>query len=429
MKDIMERLSNKINISKNDIYGLYNGKILDEEMKEDQIIKDENNKKLILIYEYDKSIVNNIIKSNEVICPICKENCQIKIEKYRIVLYKCKDNHETIIPINEYEETQKINISNINEFYKCLNCNMNIFPLCKSSLNNRHNLIKYDDKSYLCNQLGASFFGYCNKCKKNISSNCEEDYDNQGKLLKDKNKILENNNLLRQDINTFNNIIKEIINKLNIVIKNFELYLEINKNIIDNINDKNRNYELLSNIMNINNNDIHNDIKKIINEKDINIQFNNIMNIYNLMAIKSQNNIIKKETKKEILIRYSIEKEDKKIKIFGERFVENNKDKCKYKYENKEYELTKKFDLTNYNKSNEILEIKLIGINNIIDMSYLFDKCESLIEVPDISDWDTSNITNIGDIFAHCKSLKSLPDISKWNTSKVKNMKYIFLVL
>ena len=74
IKDILERLSNKINISKNDIYGLYNGKILDEELKEDQIKKDENNKKIILIYEYDKStVVNNIIKSNEVICPRCKE--------------------------------------------------------------------------------------------------------------------------------------------------------------------------------------------------------------------------------------------------------------------------------------------------------------------------------------------------------------------
>ena len=30
LKDIMERLSNKINVPKNDIYGLYNGKILDE---------------------------------------------------------------------------------------------------------------------------------------------------------------------------------------------------------------------------------------------------------------------------------------------------------------------------------------------------------------------------------------------------------------
>ena len=122
MKELMERLSNKINISKNDIYGLYNGKILDEEMKEDQITKDENNKKLILIYEYDKStIVNNIIKSNEVICPRCRENCLIKIKDYKIILYNCKDNHETIIPINEYEESQKINISNI----KCNKCNIN----------------------------------------------------------------------------------------------------------------------------------------------------------------------------------------------------------------------------------------------------------------------------------------------------------------
>ena len=394
MKDIMERLSNKINISKNDIYGLYNGKILDEELKEDQIRKDENNKKIILIYEYDKStVVNNIIKSNEVICPRCKENCLIKIKDYKIVLYNCKDNHETIIPINEYEESQKINISNIkcnkcniknkgntfnNEFYKCLNCDINICPLCKSNHDKGHNIIKYDEKNYLCNQHGVPFCGYCNNCKKNICSNCEDDYDNHdivlyGKLLKDKNKVLEKNTLLRKDINTFINIIKEMINKLNMVVKNFEMYLEINKNIIDNINNKNKNYELLSNIMNINNNNIHNDIKNIINEKDINIQFNNIMNIYNLMKPKN-----------EISIKYLIKKDDEKINIFGENFVKNNKDKCKYIYENKEYELTKEFDLTNYNKSNEILEIKLTDINNITNMSYLFYDCESLIEVPDI---------------------------------------------
>ena len=370
MKDIMERLSNKINISKNDIYGLYNGKILDEELKEDQIRKDENNKKIILIYEYDKStVVNNIIKSNEVICPRCKENCLIKIKDYKIVLYNCKDNHETIIPINEYEESQKINISNIkcnkcniknkgntfnNEFYKCLNCNINICPLCKSNHNNEHNIIKYDDKNILCKQHGVPFFGYCNKCKKNICSNCEEEHDNHdiityGKIIKDKNKIIDNNTLLRNDINIFNNIIKDFINKLNIVIKNFEVYLNINKNIIDNINNKNRNYELLFNIMNINNNNIHNDIKKIINEKNISIQFNNTMNIYKLMTLKNKNNeinnIIKEEnktkTKNDILIKYLIKKDDEKINIFGANFVKNNKDKCKYIYENKEYELTK----------------------------------------------------------------------------------------
>ena len=132
--------------------------------------------------------------------------------------------------------------------------------------------------------------------------------------------------------------------------------------------------------MNINNNNIHKDIKNIINEKDINIQFINIMNIYNLMTIKNENNIINKgnklenkiKTKNEISIKYLIKKDDKKTNTFGKDFAENNKDKCKYIYENKEYELTKEFDLTNYNKSNEILEIKLIGINNITNMSYLF---------------------------------------------------------
>ena len=39
-----------------------------------------------------------------------------------------------------------------------------------------------------------------------------------GKIIKDKNKILENNAILKNDINNLNNIIKEIIEKLNIVI-------------------------------------------------------------------------------------------------------------------------------------------------------------------------------------------------------------------
>ena len=91
LKTILERLSNKINVPKKDIYGLHNGKILDEEIKEDEISKDENNKKVILIYEYNNNtIINNIIKSNEIICPECKENCLIKIKiiKYYYIIVK-----------------------------------------------------------------------------------------------------------------------------------------------------------------------------------------------------------------------------------------------------------------------------------------------------------------------------------------------------
>ena len=57
---------------------------------------------------------------------------------------------------------------------------------------------------------------------------------------------------------------------------------------------------------------------------------------------KENNNIIE--------IIYKISKTDKnKIKIFGSRFVENNKDKCKIIYEEKEYELKEHL---NYDKNN-----------------------------------------------------------------------------
>ena len=50
MKNIMEKLCIKLKVTKNEIYGLYNGKLLDEELLENQIPKNENNKKIILIY-------------------------------------------------------------------------------------------------------------------------------------------------------------------------------------------------------------------------------------------------------------------------------------------------------------------------------------------------------------------------------------------
>ena len=64
----------------------------------------------------------------------------------------------------------------------------------------------------------------------------------------------------------------------------------------------------------------------------------------------------------EITMIYNINNEDK-VKIFGETFVNNNKDKCKIIYEHQEYNLTEKFNINNINKNK--LEIKLKGINNI----------------------------------------------------------------
>ena len=139
------------------------------------------------------------------------------------------------------------------------------------------------------------------------------------------------------------------------------------------------------------------------------------------------------------------------INIFGEKFVKNNRNNCKMIIDNKEYNIKEKFKITNNN--NDILNIKLKGIeniidmsnmfkdctslltlsdisklniNNIIDMSYMFNNCLLLSSLPDISKWNTNNVTNMSYMFNNCKSLLSLPDISKWNTNNVTNMSYMF---
>ena len=214
---------------------------------------------------------------------------------------------------------------------------------------------------------------------------------------------------------------------MNEVIKNIDIYYNIYENINANINNKNRNYEILFNIDYINKKNIPDDIKNIINENDINIQFKNIMNIYRLMKGENINQQQQREKHKdEIIIKYKINKEDKQISIFGKKFVGNNKEICKYIYNNKEYELIDKFDLKYFDKSKDILEIKLIGLQNVTDMSYLFYDCISLIDISGLSDLNTSRITDMGLIFFNCKMLNTIPDISNWDTSNAINMQEMF---
>ena len=48
------------------------------------------------------------------------------------------------------------------------------------------------------------------------------------------------------------------------------------------------------------------------------------------------------------------------IRIFGSKFVENNKNKCKMIIDNKEYEITELYNIKNY--TNNELKIKLNGL-------------------------------------------------------------------
>ena len=101
---------------------------------------------------------------------------------------------------------------------------------------------------------------------------------------------------------------------------------------------------------------------------------------------------MQKEDKSKIKIIYDIYNEEfegdgQNINIFGAEFVKNNKNICKMIIDDKEYEISEKYNIENYNDN--ILEIKLKLIENVTNMSYMFYGCESLSSLPDISIWDT----------------------------------------
>ena len=74
---------------------------------------------------------------------------------------------------------------------------------------------------------------------------------------------------------------------------------------------------------------------------------------------------------------------DKKIRIFGEDFVENNKDKCIIIYKDNILPLRESFLTEDIKKENdEYLIITLIEFEDIIDRSYMFNDCDSLVEFP-----------------------------------------------
>ena len=56
----------------------------------------------------------------------------------------------------------------------------------------------------------------------------------------------------------------------------------------------------------------------------------------------------------------------------------------------------------------------------------MFNGCNSLISLPDISKWNVGNAKDFSCMFYDCKALYSLPKISRWNINKVTEMNNMF---
>ena len=88
---------------------------------------------------------------------------------------------------------------------------------------------------------------------------------------------------------------------------------------------------------------------------------------------------IKEDDKKDLWDRYEDEEEDDRIRLFGKKFIERNKDKCLIIYNNEIYPLQEYFLIKDIESKD--IKIKLLIFEKIISLTSLFDKCKSLTEI------------------------------------------------
>ena len=65
------------------------------------------------------------------------------------------------------------------------------------------------------------------------------------------------------------------------------------------------------------------------------------------------------------------------------------------------------------------LNLNNFNTNNVTDMSFMFNFCESITSLPDISKWNTNKVVNMSSMFKGCESLKKAPPIYKWPTNNL----------
>ena len=397
---ICAKVASKIEEDIKNIYFLYNGSKLDlsnDKLSVGELLNniDKSNKIMeILVYKNNSTLINNNynLKSQYIICRTCLGNSRIKIEDYKIKLFGCENGHDfSDIFFKDFENTQFIDESkikcdickNINKadtygkkFFKCNTCKINICPLCKNKHNNKHYIIDYEQKNYYCEIHDELYTSYCKDCNKNICVACGKAHRNHeilsfSNLFPEENKKKKELEKFTYFFHKLKNEIAEIKNICDKFIENIEIYYTIYKDIINNYNynNKNRNYQILKNINDINDKIIINDINEIISEKDNSVKFSKINNIYNKMRIRSLKN--EKESKN------IIQKNDYRNP------KNNNKDHTRNKNNNKKNindDNFKKNHVKSYKKNltkpnlNQNNNEKKIGINNIKHIKRKIDK-------------------------------------------------------
>ena len=322
MEEVCKRFGIKAETDLKNLVFLYGG-IIDLNKTVSSIMnKFDKERKIFSIVVDDLSKQNSnkpeFVKSIIPICPKCYENVEFDIINFKINLSECKNGHKINMLINEYEQSQRINLNKIicdgcktkkldifeNQMYYCNKCKKVFCPLCKAKDDKTHNAINYDLKNYICEMHNELYNSYCKSCKINICLKCQKahlqhDIIGFGTIFPDVEELLNSLKEFRNIIDVFNNDINNIIERLNKVKVNIEKIYQIYYEMVTKYDDKNRNYEAFMSLNNIKNNSVMKALKNINQIKNFNDKVNNIFIIYEQMNQLNQQKINNIQNNKE----------------------------------------------------------------------------------------------------------------------------------
>ena len=128
--------------------------------------------------------------------------------------------------------------------------------------------------------------------------------------------------------------------------------------------------------------------------------------------LNNKNDIIK--------IKYKM-KYDNYYKLLGDKFYERNRNILKLFFNKKEISYLVDSDVINQDE----FEIEIKGINNITNMSNMFEECR-FIKYLDLSNLDLSKASYMKFMFYNCINLKEIKGLNRLKNKNVKNVASMF---
>ena len=99
MKDIINKFLNKAGKNRKNVFFIYNGQIINEELIfkkcANSLDKSRNYMNVFVLEGQGSNDENNIMKTNYIICPEYYENAYITINDFKKEISGCKGGHET----------------------------------------------------------------------------------------------------------------------------------------------------------------------------------------------------------------------------------------------------------------------------------------------------------------------------------------------